>query len=66
MKKLNSLLIYLCARAAEPSTWQGIAFFAGAAGSHYAALDPGYCALVGGILSGALKILLPDSQPNKE
>lgn len=63
-EKLESLLMYLAARAKEPQTWQGVAFFLGAGASHYAFLmNPGECALIGSIVSGMLKVILPDVKP---
>jgi hypothetical protein len=60
MDKLEKLSIYIADLLAEKSTWQGITFFLGLFGSHYASLDWGTCAAVGGSLSGALKIIFKD------
>ncbi|MBV8633031.1 MAG: hypothetical protein JO002_00935 [Burkholderiaceae bacterium] len=64
--RLEQLLAYLAERAAEPGTWQGIAFVLTLAGSKYAELDWGRCATLGGIASAAIKIIFPDAQPPKE
>ncbi|HEX7644868.1 MAG TPA: hypothetical protein VF450_26405 [Noviherbaspirillum sp.] len=66
MNKIETLLAYLAARAAEPGTWQGVAFVLTLCGSKYASLDWGQCAALGGIASAVLKILFPDASPPKE
>jgi len=60
MTKLETLLAYIAARASEASTWQGVAFVLSVAGSKYANLDWGQCAAIGGFVSAAIKILLPN------
>jgi hypothetical protein len=63
MSKLDTLLLYIGARLSEPGTWQGIAFLLTLMGSRYAHLDWGQCAALGASISGALKIMLPDTKP---
>lgn len=64
--KLINLLVYIVDRSKEASTWSGIAFLVGASTSHFALLmSPGECALIGGLASGILKILLPDAGAQK-
>jgi hypothetical protein len=60
MDKLEKLSFYIADLLSEKSTWQGIAFFLGLFGSHYAALDWGQGAALGASLSGALKIIFKD------
>jgi hypothetical protein len=66
MDKLETLLAYLAARAAEPSTWQGVAFLLALTGSRYASLDWGVCVSIGATLSAVVKIIFPDVKPPKE
>lgn len=66
MYKLETLLACLAARAAEPGTWQGVAFMLTLCGSRYAALDWGQCAALGATASAVLKILFPDMKPPKD
>lgn len=62
MNKIETLIAYVAARLSEPSTWQGISFILGLAGSKYAHLDWGQAAAIGASVSAALKILLPDAK----
>jgi hypothetical protein len=65
--RLEQLIVYVAARAAEPSTWQGVAFMLTLCGSHYASsLDWGQAAALGGFISGAIKIIFPDVKPPQE
>jgi hypothetical protein len=66
MQKIETLLAYLANRAAEPSTWQGVAFLLALAGSKYADLDWGQAASLGATASALIKIIFPDTQITKD
>lgn len=59
--KLLDVVRYLLDRLKEPSTWQGIGFLVALTGSHIGlGLDWGMAAGLGGSISAAIKMLLPD------
>lgn len=54
---------YLLDRLGEPSTWQGIGFVVALCGCKFGAgADWGQAAGIGGAVSAALKMLLPDAK----
>lgn len=54
---------YLGARLVEPSTWQGVGFALTLFGCKWAAdMDWGQAAGLGGIVSAALKVAIPDKK----
>ena len=58
----NKLLTYLLDRMGEASTWQGLGFFLALAGVKWiGGMDWGAAAAAGGLVSGLIKTLLPDS-----
>lgn len=60
--RLRAVAAYLLNRMSEASTWQGLGFIATLLGARWAAsLDWGAAAALGGLVSGAIKTLLPDS-----
>ena len=63
-EKLERVLAYIAARAAEPGTWQGVAFILTLTGSRYASLDWGQCAALGAMASAVIKIFFPDALKN--
>jgi hypothetical protein len=63
MSKIDTLLVYLAARAAEPGTWQAVALLLTMMGSNYANQDWGKCAALGAAIYGALRIIMPDAKP---
>lgn len=64
MKKLEALVLYAADRLTEPSTWQGIGFLVALTGSKVGmGLDWGQAAGLGGIISAAIKMCLPDQKP---
>jgi hypothetical protein len=61
--KEDTFFDYLAARLSEPSTWQGIGFVLTLLGCKSAAqMDWGQAAGLGGIVSAALKVALPDKK----
>jgi hypothetical protein len=65
--KLEALAAYLAARLSERSTWEGLMFLLTLSGSHYAASMPlDQCVALGATVSGAIKIIFPDSKPPKD
>lgn len=66
MSRLEKLLGYLADRLSERSTWEAIAFFVTASTGHSYNLEPGECAILGGLASGLIKAVLPDATPPKE
>ena len=63
MDKLRAFFDYVIARLSEPSTWQGISFLFALFGSKFGAgLDWGQAAGLGGIISAALKMIVPDKK----
>ena len=59
--KIELLIAYAAARAAEPSTWRGVVVLLTMCGSRYAELDWGMCASFGIGLSAFFKIVSPDT-----
>ena len=60
-EKLKTLGGYALDRMGEASTWQGVGFFVTLAGCKgVASMDWGAAAAAGGMVSGAIKALLPD------
>lgn len=56
--KMMKVLNFLLGRLGEKNTWQGIGFFVGAfISKDLGNLDWGAAALVGGAVSGAIKII---------
>ena len=63
MNKLETFAAYAADRLTEPSTWQGIGFLAALAGFKAGVgMDWGQAAGIGGIVSAAIKMMLPDTQ----
>lgn len=63
MSKAEVFINFVSGRLSEPSTWQGIGFVVGLTGSKVGMdMDWGQAAGLGGIISAALKMLLPDSK----
>lgn len=59
--KTRRILRYLLDRLGEQSTWQGIGFVVGLIGGRaLAELDWGQAAGLGGTISAAIKMMLPD------
>lgn len=61
MNTLHKIANYMLDRMGEASTWQGIGFIVTLFGSKWGSLDWGQAAALGGIVSGLIKALLPDS-----
>ena len=70
MDKFYSFLYYVEDRLKEPSTWQGLGFLIVTFGSYFGMpkfgtdLDWGQCAVIGGFLSAAMKMIIPDKKPD--
>jgi len=63
-EKMRAFIGYLSARLSEPSTWQGIGFIVALTGCKLGAgLDWGQAAGLGGIISAAIKMIVPDKAP---
>jgi len=64
MKKKTRIFIdYVTGRLSEPSTWQGIGFLVALTGSKIGmGLDWGQAAGLGGIISAAIKMIVPDKK----
>lgn len=61
MDRIVRLVNYILARLGESSTWQGIGFAAGLAGARWInGMDWGAAAAFGGMISGMIKVMLPD------
>jgi hypothetical protein len=61
MDKTIKIVHYFLDRLKEPSTWQGIGFVVALTGSRFGlGLDWGQAAGLGGAISAAIKMLLPD------
>lgn len=61
--RLNKATRYLLDRLGEPSTWQGIGFVVALCGAKFGAgADWGQAAGLGGAISAAIKMLLPDQK----
>lgn len=61
--KFRKALEYFLDRLGEPSTWQGIGFIVALFGGRFGAqLDWGQAAGLGGAISAAVKMLLPDAK----
>lgn len=64
MGRIKTFVDYFVARLSEPSTWQGIGFLVALFGCKVGAgLDWGQAAGLGGIISAALKMVIPDKKP---
>lgn len=62
--KDERLIVYVSARLAERSTWEGIMFLSTLAGSRWGAQLPlEQCVALGAGISGFIKILFPDAVP---
>ncbi len=58
----NKLIAYFLDRMGEASTWQGLGFFLALVGVKWmGGMDWGAAAAAGGLVSGLIKTLLPDS-----
>jgi hypothetical protein len=65
--KIETLIAYVVARLSERSSWEGIAFLLTLTGSRYGANLPlDQCVALGGMLSGAIKIIFPDIKQQKD
>lgn len=65
-EKVRRALEYALDRLNEPSTWQGIGFVVALTGSKVGlGLDWGQAAGLGGTISAAIKMMLPDSKETK-
>ena len=64
--KIEDILMYVSARAAEPETWRGVAVIASLLGGQYATLNWGECAALGAMVSGVMKIIFPTIALTKE
>lgn len=63
-KKFIVFINYVTCRLSEPSTWQGIGFLVALTGSKVGmGLDWGQAAGLGGIISAAIKMAIPDKRP---
>jgi hypothetical protein len=63
MEKFLAATRYALDRLGEPSTWQGIGFVVALTGSHVGlGLDWGQAAGLGGAISAAIKMCLPDAK----
>jgi len=63
MNKINKYVSYCADRLTEPSTWQGIGFLVALTGCKLGAgMDWGQAAGLGGVISAAIKMALPDSK----
>lgn len=64
MDRLRTFIDYASSRLSEPSTWQGIGFLVALTGCKIGAgMDWGQAAGFGGIISAAIKMVLPDKKP---
>lgn len=64
MNKFRKFLSYTADRLSEPSTWQGIGFVVALTGCKLGAnMDWGQAAGLGGIISAAIKMAMPDKKP---
>lgn len=64
MDKLHIFTAYVADRLTEPSTWQGIGFVVALTGCKLGAgMDWGAAAGLGGIISAAIKMTVPDKKP---
>jgi hypothetical protein len=62
-KKTRVFIDYVTGRLTEPSTWQGIGFLVALTGSKVGmGLDWGQAAGLGGIISAAIKMAVPDKK----
>lgn len=62
-ERLTVALEYISERLREPSTWQGIGFAVALTGSKVGlGLDWGQAAGLGGFISAAIKMALPDKK----
>ena len=60
-ERIRNLINYILDRMCEASTWQGVGFFLALAGVKWGAgLDWGAAAAAGGVVSGAIKAIVPD------
>ena len=63
MGKMRDYANYVADRLTEPSTWQGIGFVVALTGSKIGmGMDWGQAAGLGGLLSAAIKMILPDKK----
>jgi len=63
MDRLKTYINYCADRLTEPSTWQGIGFLVALTGCKVGiGMDWGQAAGLGGIISAAIKMALPDSK----
>lgn len=64
MSKISTFIDFVSARLSEPSTWQGIGFLVALTGCKVGiGMDWGHAAGLGGIISAAIKMALPDAKP---
>ena len=64
MEKIRNFADFVSARLTEPSTWQGIGFLVALTGCKLGAgMDWGQAAGLGGIISAAIKMVMPDKKP---
>lgn len=62
--KINKALRYLLDRLGEASTWQGIGFVVALTGCKMGlGMDWGQAAGLGGAISAAIKMIMPDPAP---
>lgn len=63
MNKIETFIGYAADRLTEPSTWQGIGFVVALTGCKIGyGMDWGQAAGLGGIISAAIKMALPDKK----
>lgn len=64
MDKIRTFIDFVSARLSEPSTWQGIGFLVALTGCKLGiGMDWGQAAGLGGIISAAIKMAIPDKKP---